>query len=127
MRYRKDFLCQAYKGQQFGTNLYDNKGAEASPNSLKGAVRGITEQQADLLAGQFGGLRLAQLETNKINKQGFAETMAQTSKMIGIQLEIQYNTRRTADNTDSMKDSLKNIEIAVKSNKNDLKGNGIKP
>ncbi|CEN51823.1 hypothetical protein ACILE3_11335 [Capnocytophaga canimorsus] len=90
-------------------------------------MRGITEQQADLLAGQFGGLRLAQLETNKINKQGFAETMAQTSKMIGIQLEIQYNTRRTADNTDSMKDSLKNIEIAVKSNKNDLKGNGIKP
>ncbi|MFK8283504.1 hypothetical protein [Capnocytophaga canis] len=114
-------------GQQFGTNLYDNKGAEASPNSLKGAVRGITEQQADLLAGQFGGLRLAQLETNKINKQGFAETMAQTSKMIGIQLEIQHNTRRTADNTDAMKESLKSIETSVKSNKNDLKGNGIKP
>ncbi|MFJ1412498.1 hypothetical protein [Capnocytophaga canimorsus] len=114
-------------GQQFGTNLYDNKGAEASPNSLKGAVRGITEQQADLLAGQFGGLRLAQLETNKINKQGFAETMAQTSRMIGIQLEIQHNTRRTADNTEAMKESLKNIETSVKSNKNDLKGNGIKP
>ncbi|WP_172917179.1 hypothetical protein [Capnocytophaga canis] len=114
-------------GQQFGTNLYDNKGAEASPNSLKGAVRGITEQQADLLAGQFGGLRLAQLETNKINKQGFAETMAQTSKMIGIQLEIQHNTRRTADNTEAMKDYLKSIDTSVKSNKNDLKGNGIKP
>ncbi|MFJ1323624.1 hypothetical protein ACILDT_11510, partial [Capnocytophaga canis] len=114
-------------GQQFGTNLYDNKGAEASPNSLKGAVKGITEQQADLLAGQFGGLRLAQLETNKINKQGFAETMAQTSKMISIQLEIQHNTRRTADNTEAMKESLKNIETSVKSNKNDLKGNGIKP
>ena len=53
--------------------------------------------------------------------------MAQTSKMIGIQLEIQYNTRRTADNTDAMKESLKNIETSVKSNKNDLKGNGIKP
>lgn len=114
-------------GQQLGTNLYDNKGVEASRNSLKGAVRGITEQQADLLAGQFGGLRLAQLETNKINKQGFAETMAQTSRMIGIQLEIQHNTKRTADNTEAMKDSLKNIETSVKSNKNDLKGNGIKP
>ncbi|GET46490.1 hypothetical protein [Capnocytophaga felis] len=114
-------------GKQLGTNLYDNKGAEASRNSLKGAVRGITEQQADLLAGQFGGLRLAQLETNKINKQGFAETMAQTSKMIGIQLEIQHNTKRTADNTEAMKESLKNIETSVKSNKNDLKGNGIKP
>src|SRR5690606_39159085 len=30
-------------------------------NSLKGAIKGITEEQADLLAGQFGGLRLAQL------------------------------------------------------------------
>ncbi|MDO4782571.1 MAG: hypothetical protein Q4A09_05050 [Capnocytophaga felis] len=114
-------------GIRLGTSLYDGKGSEVSRNSLKGAVRGITEQQADLLAGQFGGLRLAQLETNKINKQGFAETMAQTSKMIGIQLEIQHNTKRTADNTDAMKESLKNIEISVKSNKNDLKGNGIKP
>ena len=113
--------------KQLGTNLYDENAQQTSHNSLKGAVKGITEQQADLLAGQFGGLRLAQLETNKINKQGFAETMAQTSKMIGIQLEIQHNTRRTADNTDAMKESLKNIETSVKSNKNDLKGNGIKP
>lgn len=27
-------------------------------NSLQGAIKGITQQQADLLAGQFGGLRL---------------------------------------------------------------------
>ena len=121
-------MAQAQKeAERHGIKAFTQKDDNSSHNSLKGAVKGITEQQADLLAGQFGGLRLAQLETNKINKQGFAETMAQTSKMIGIQLEIQHNTRRTADNTDAMKESLKNIETSVKSNKNDLKGNGIKP
>ncbi|MFJ1424971.1 hypothetical protein ACILD6_00110 [Capnocytophaga canimorsus] len=121
-------MAQAQKeAERHGIKAFAQKDDNSSRNSLKGAVRGITEQQADLLAGQFGGLRIAQLETNKINKQGFAETMAQTSKMIGIQLEIQHNTRRTADNTEAMKESLKNIETSVKSNKNDLKGNGIKP
>jgi hypothetical protein len=34
-------------------------------NSLKGAIRGITEQQADLLAGTMGGLRLTAIEQLK--------------------------------------------------------------
>lgn len=114
-------------GQKLGTNLYDQEATSTSQNSLKGAVKGITEEQADLLAGQFGGLRLTQLETNKINKQGFDNIYTQTSKMVGIQIEIEKNTRRTADNTDAMKESLKSIETSVKSNSNNLKGNGIKP
>ncbi len=114
-------------GQKLGTNLYDQETTSSSQNSLKGAVKGITEEQADLLAGQFGGLRLTQLETNKINKSGFDNIFVQTSKMVGIQIEIEKNTRRTADNTDVMKEYLKSIETSVKSNSNNLKGNGIKP
>lgn len=34
----------------------------SSSNSLTGAIKGITEQQAELLAGQFGGLRITALE-----------------------------------------------------------------
>ncbi len=37
-------------------------GQGSQANSLSGAIRGITEQQADLLAGQFGGLRITALE-----------------------------------------------------------------
>lgn len=37
-------------------------------NSLKGAIKGITEQQAELLAGQFGGLRLTAIEQLNIAK-----------------------------------------------------------
>jgi uncharacterized protein YoxC len=33
-----------------------------SVNSLQGAIKGMTEQQAELLAGQFGGLRITALE-----------------------------------------------------------------
>jgi Tape measure protein len=34
----------------------------STSNSLTGAIKGITEQQAELLAGQFGGLRITALE-----------------------------------------------------------------
>lgn len=45
-------------------------GADGRVNSLAGAIKGITEQQADLLAGQFGGLRLTAIEQLQIGKQG---------------------------------------------------------
>lgn len=64
-------------------------------NSLKGAIKGITEEQADLLAGQFGGLRLAQLETNQILKSSAAYQMQACSEMIKVQTQIEFNTRRT--------------------------------
>lgn len=37
-------------------------------NSLSGAIKGITEQQADLLAGQFGGLRLTALDHLNVSR-----------------------------------------------------------
>lgn len=64
-------------------------------NSLKGAIKGITEEQADLLAGQFGGLRLAQLETNQILKSSAAYQMQACSEQIKLQTQIEFNTRRT--------------------------------
>ncbi|MDN3657958.1 hypothetical protein QWZ08_20055 [Ferruginibacter paludis] len=54
-------------GQQFdqlqqiaGINF--NNSAAGNGNSLQGAIKGITQQQADLLAGQFGGLRITAFE-----------------------------------------------------------------
>lgn len=38
-------------------------------NSLQGAIKGMTEQQAELLAGQFGGLRLTALDQLNIARQ----------------------------------------------------------
>ncbi|CAM1341726.1 hypothetical protein [Tenacibaculum aestuarii] len=79
-------------------------------NSLKGAVKGITAEQADLLAGQFGGLRLTQLETNTILKVNHAAQLEVLSRQAGIQIDIEKNTRRTADNTEK----LKSIDTTLK-------------
>lgn len=38
-------------------------------SSLAGAIKGMTEQQADLLAGQFGGLRITALEQLQLSRQ----------------------------------------------------------
>ncbi len=79
-------------------------------NSLKGAVKGITTEQADLLAGQFGGLRLTQLETNTILKVNHAAQLEVLSRQVGVQIDIEKNTRRTADNTEK----LKSIDTTLK-------------
>ncbi|MFN8291606.1 MAG: hypothetical protein U0U70_15220 [Chitinophagaceae bacterium] len=41
----------------------------AGTNSLAGAIKGITEQQAELLAGQFGGLRITAIDILSISRQ----------------------------------------------------------
>lgn len=45
-----------------------NSGSAAT-NSLTGAIKGITEQQAELLAGQFGGLRITALDALSVSRQ----------------------------------------------------------
>jgi len=42
----------------------------AGGNSLSGAIRGMTADQADLLAGQFGGLRITAIEQLNVAQQG---------------------------------------------------------
>ncbi|KAA2241668.1 hypothetical protein F0L74_17475 [Chitinophaga agrisoli] len=60
-------------GEQF-QQLQDITGLElatgsSDQNSLSGAIKGMTEQQADLLAGQFGGLRLTAIEQLQVATQ----------------------------------------------------------
>lgn len=96
-----------------------------SENTLKGAMNRMTEQQADLLAGQFGGLRLAQLETNQISKHGFAQMMESNGKMIALQMELVANTKKTAENTGISNKYLKEIATKIKSNGNDKRASGF--
>ncbi len=96
--------------------------------SLKGAVKGITEQQADLLAGEVGGLRITQAETNVILRNGFAQQLKVLSNSLQVQKNIELNTRKTAENTKKLHEintNLKVVSTAIKSNKNTLKSNGL--
>lgn len=47
---------------QKATGVSLDNATQSNQNSLSGAIKGITAQQADLLAGQMGGLRLTALD-----------------------------------------------------------------
>lgn len=72
---------QQFKDLQDITNIDFNSGSSPSANSLKGAIKGITEQQAELLAGQFGGLRLTAIDILKM-----------TTEQLGVLNDIRSNT-----------------------------------
>ncbi|CAI9674044.1 hypothetical protein [Elizabethkingia anophelis] len=110
---------------QTGLNVTGNVG---SANSLQGAYKAASQESIDLLAGQTGGMRLAQLETNQILKAGAAQQMAQTSKMLEVQIDIERNTRRTAENTEELYDineGIQKVEKALSSQYNQLKAAGL--
>lgn len=50
-----------------GLNL--GGGSSSQTNSLTGAIKGMTETQAELLAGQFGGLRLTALDHLNVGRR----------------------------------------------------------
>lgn len=88
-----------------------------SKNSLTEAVKGITSEQAGLLAGQFGGQRIATIEGNQISRDGFAKLGQNGAEQLAVirqqhltQMEIAANTLRTANNTDGLRDGLIDIK-----------------
>lgn len=88
-------------------------GTGASANSLQGAFKAMNQESADIMSGQLGGMRLAQLETNVILKAGAAQQLAQSSKMVELQIDIEKNTRRTAENTEKIHDVNDNVVKVV--------------
>jgi hypothetical protein len=64
-------------------------------NSLTGAIKGITEQQAELLAGQFGGLRLTAIDILAVSRQ-------QLTVLNGIQINTATTVVRLQTIIDKM-------------------------
>lgn len=56
-----------------GIKLTAAQGQNAAQNTLSGAIRGITADQADLLAGQFGGQRIATLNLVDLTKNALVK------------------------------------------------------
>ena len=87
----------------------DLTSGSSSSNSLAGAYKAASQESIDLLSGNTAGLRLAALEGNNIAKNGFAQMLERSSKMIELQIDIEANTRRTADNTEKLYDVNDNV------------------
>jgi ethanolamine ammonia-lyase large subunit len=109
----------------------------SSGNDVSSAIKGITSDEANLIAGQFGGMRLAQLQSNVIAldqkalsaisadtvQNQLVEQRAQTL----LQTEIRDYTLRTANNTDNLADikkSLASIDKKVGSGSDSLAAAG---
>jgi hypothetical protein len=82
-----------------GINLGTNEG-----NALSGAIKGITEQTAELLAGQFGGLRITAIDQLTLSRQALT-----------VQQSIENNTALSAARLLQLVDKFNSYEIGAKS------------
>ncbi|GAO43799.1 glycine zipper domain-containing protein [Flavihumibacter petaseus] len=87
-----------------GIDVFKQIDQASQDNSLKGAIKGMTEQQAELLAGQFGGLRMTAIDqlnvaTSSLNV--LAEIRNNTAY-----IQLQYSV------TQEMKAILKDFQLS---------------
>lgn len=92
---------------------------QESANSLQGAIKGMSQESANILTGHIAGLRLDLKDIVSSIKNFGTGMMERVSRMIEIQLNIEKNTRRTAENTDKLHDineGIGKMEKALKNN-----------
>lgn len=77
--------------------------------SLSKSIEGISENTANRLEAEFGGLRIAQLQLLEVTKSNHNDFLMVARDNIAYLNAIQINTLRTADNTER----LANIESAI--------------
>ncbi|WP_131535455.1 tape measure protein [Pedobacter nototheniae] len=100
------------KFEEFKKITGQDLGGQNSSNNTVSGIQGMSQQTAELIAGQFGGLRIAQLESNTYLKAiGASNTqlMNMASDRLAVLNKIEANTFRTATNTDR----LANIENSL--------------
>lgn len=101
---------------------------QASANSLQGSIKAMSQESADILGGHLAGLRLYVIDIFKVLKERSQNNFESLSRMIGIQLNIERNTRRTAENTEKLYDineGISKVERAISKSSNDIKAGGF--
>lgn len=133
-QFKKDTQGKAAQYERdLGASGINRDPTDRQPGGLAGAIKGITADQADLLAGQFAGMRLAQLETVELARTRNS-TLAMHSSFMTQQLNylnsISMNTGVTAQNTgelkrmESMEKSLKSMDRKMGSTTNQMEAAG---
>ena len=94
------------------TGVKFDDSTSSGSNSLAAGIKGITADQASVLAGATNGIRLAQLEGNQIRRSMLmvgADQLAEIRAMVLSQKQIELNTKRVADTSDTYLPYLKDI------------------
>jgi len=97
-------------------------------SGMANAIKGITAEEANLLAGQFGGLRLAQLEGNELAKQNtssMSESLMEIRSQTLTLKEIELNTGRSADVEERFLPYLMSIDSKLTNTNNATRAAGI--
>ena len=97
-------------------------------SGMANAIKGITAEEANLLAGQFGGLRLAQIEGNELAKQNtssMSESLLEIRSQTLTLKEIELNTGRSADVEERFLPYLMSIDSKLTNTNNATRAAGI--
>lgn len=105
-------LTQALEGMKF---LFDD--LESDSSTLKGAIKGMSEETAGVLVGQFNAIRILQAQAVKIMEDNFNTMKASVMCLV----KIEQNTY----NLFQMKNDLRAIKDAVSNNNNQLRPLGL--
>lgn len=109
-------------GLENGMNIFGDSG-KGTQGELSKGISGITENTANRLEAELGGLRIGNMQLLDISKYSFTEIIRIKNSMLGQLTLIQNNTLRTANNTDR----LAGIEMAIVSlNSKVVSGDAIK-
>jgi tape measure domain-containing protein len=108
--------------------FFEDAAGGASKNTLSKGIQGITETTANRLEGEFGGLRLAQLQLLSVTTTNHGQLLAIHTQKLSALIQIEINTRGTKDNTDHLQPIRTALEsIDKKTSDAKLRGAGIGP
>jgi|GEM_PF-4233575 len=74
-----------------------------------GGIKGITESTAGRIESEMGGMRLAQLQTNELQRKNIENYLASFERSLAVYRKIEEHTRDTAEHTSR----LESIEKAL--------------
>lgn len=123
-----DFLEAAKtEGKDRGLDLFSSSDKTKSTNSVSGSIQQITQQQADVLTGQFYAQTTVLNEINsKISKEYFIDSAGIMNRQLGALDKIQINTWNTVDRLDKAVVSLESIDKKMNNTANQAAAAGYK-
>lgn len=103
------------ESKKVGLNAFGKKDKKTD-TTLAGAIKGITADQAGLLAGQFGAVRIGIIEGNIIAKTN-GQSLQEQNKLMREQMmaiaNIEKNTKKSADTESEYLPYLKDIAASM--------------
>lgn len=95
-------------GATQGLTLFPSGTTTSSSSTLTGGIQAsITEDTATILAGTLNGIQLGVYNTN----QSLGRMIMIAQDTLNAAIAIQINTKRTADNSDSLPDMLAQLKV----------------